>query len=166
MTVVSFKQAKSRLVAPATIAVAVTVLMVGSTLALLAYLRNREKQSSSIRQQLTWELDNVQSPTEAVQVRRVDAFKGTHGNIANYYKTNLTYDELRNYYDGELERRGWKLRTEKKLTTWQKDLGESLRTYCKGPFAANVYFTGKNETALGFKYSLSVSWRLVEECGS
>ena len=117
-----------------------------------------------MRQRLDRELGGIPTPPEATYVRHVNSFKGTHGSVANYYATSLSYDEIRAYYDRELEMRGWKLKGESKLETWRKDLGESARVYCRDPLAVEIYFTGKNEAAFRYRYALSVNWRVVEEC--
>jgi hypothetical protein len=157
---------KSRVIIAFTVALLIITLTVGSCFALRAYLRRRADQASQIHRRLDRELNNIKSPAGAIKVRHVDAFKGSHGNVGDYYKTSLSNDEIRAYYDRELETHGWNLKGESTLTTWGKDLGESLRTYCKDPIAANIYFTGKNESVLGFNYSLSISWRVVDECGN
>lgn len=148
------------------LAILVVLLVVGAALGLRRYLSQRAQLAFEMHENLARELTNIPMPPQTNHVRHVDAFRGSHGNVANYYTTSLSYDEIRAYYDLELETRGWKLKGESKLETWGKDVGESSRIYCKNPIAANVYFTGKNEVALGFKYSVSISWRVVDECGS
>lgn len=146
------------------IAILVVLVVVGAGFGLRKYLSQRSQLAFEMRQRLDRELAAIPLPPHTTQVQHVSSFKGTHGSVANYYATSLSYDEIRAYYDGELETRGWKLKGEFKLKTWDKDLGELSRIYCRDPLAVSIYFTGKNEAAFGFRYSAGVSWRVVDEC--
>jgi hypothetical protein len=119
---------------------------------------------SIMHQRIDRELHEIQTPPRTFQVQHIDGFRGTHGNVVKYYTSNLTREDIRAYYDQQLAIRGWRFKEESKLESWGKDVGESLRIYCKDVIAANVYFTGKNETVKGYTYSFSVSWRVVDEC--
>jgi len=147
------------------ITIVLTLFLLGSVFGLMRYLNHQAERSSEMHQRLDRELSEIQNAPGTAQVQHVDAFRGSHGNVANYYKSSLSYDAIRAYYDEELKKRGWKFKQENKLETWGKDLGESLRIYCKNPLAADIYFTGKNQMVKGYTYSLSVSWRVVDECG-
>src|ERR1043165_3427782 len=148
------------------IAMVVVVFFASLILGVSGYLARWIHGDSSIHQELNSELSKSPDPANAVKVDYVDSFKGTSGAAANSYKTTMTDNEIRAYYDQEMQRRGWKLYGESKLTSWDKDLGESQRIYCKQPLAADIYFTGQNEAEFGYTYSLSISWRVVDECPS
>lgn len=162
----SRKLSKFRVAVAISIALVMMAFLASSAFVLKSYIRRWISGDPSIHQQLNIELDNIPTPAQAVRVHHVDNFKGTQGNIVNSYKTSLRYDDIRVYYDRELQGRGWKLYGESKVTSWGNDLGESQRIYCKPPLALDIYFPGQNETGIGYTYSLSVSWRLVDECPS
>jgi hypothetical protein len=147
------------------LAILVALGGVAAGLFLIKYVVQEAQLALEMRQRLDRELASIPVPPQATQTGHVASFKWTQGTTANYYATRLSYDEIRAYYDLELANRGWKFYGESKLETWGKNLGESERIYCREPLAVSIYFTGKNETAFGFRYSVGVNWRLTEECG-
>jgi hypothetical protein len=105
-------------------------------------------------------LKEIMPPAGATVTQHNVSNKWTQGVIGNYYRVDLTHDQIRAHYDAELLRHGWKFKEQIPLTTWDKDYGESQAIYCRGNYAAGVYFTGNRQTELGFRYALDISWGL------
>ena len=108
------------------------------------------------------ELNQIASPAGATATQHNVINKWTHGNIGNYYRADLSYDQIRAHYDAELARHGWTFQKQVPLTSWGKDMGESQTFYCKGNHTADIYFTGREESRLGYRYALDVSWGLYD----
>ena len=87
------------------------------------------------------ELAEIVPPPGAVATQHNSIYKWTFGTVGNYYQSNLTYDQLRAYYDVELARHGWKFHKKVPLKNWGKDLGESSTVYCKGDRDVDIYWT-------------------------
>ena len=105
-------------------------------------------------------LREIIPPVGATVTQHNDSNKVTQGVIGNYYQADITYDQIRSHYDAELGRHGWKLKKEERLTTWDNDYGELQAIYCRGNYAADIYFTGNRKNELGFRYALDISWGL------
>ncbi|MBN3786750.1 hypothetical protein [Burkholderia sp. Ac-20353] len=75
------------------------------------------------------------------------------------YSTTATYAEIRQYYDGELARLGWKFQTEEPVRDWWRDLGGRTAHYRKNGYSANLQYAGEKADA-GWVYTLDLSWGL------
>jgi hypothetical protein len=106
------------------------------------------------------ELNEIMPPSGATVTQHNVSNKWTQGVIGNYYRADLTYEQIRAHYDGEFARHGWKLKKQIPLTSWGNDLGESQTIYCRGNHAADIYFTGNARTQFGYRYALDISWGL------
>jgi hypothetical protein len=106
------------------------------------------------------ELNEIMPPPGVTVSQHSVSNKWTQGVIGNYYRGDLTYDQIRAHYDAELARHGWKFKKQIPLTSWGKELGESQTIYCRGNHSADVYFTGNAQNRLGYRYALDISWGL------
>ena len=106
------------------------------------------------------ELNEVVPPAGATVTQHNVSNKWTQGVIGNYYRSTLTYDQIRAHYDAELGRHGWKFKQKILLTNWDKDFDESQTIYCRGNHAADIYFTGNGPNRVSYRYALDISWGL------
>jgi hypothetical protein len=103
-------------------------------------------------------LDEIAPPVSSARTDRHVIFKSDHGNVADDYKSELSYNDIRSYYDHQLSPKGWVFQKESKLLSWSTDKGEMMAFYCKGTLSTELYYTGTEESRLGYRYSISVSW--------
>src|SRR5215813_14677852 len=86
-----------------TVGAIISTVIVAAILCSAFWLKKRltrnYEEASTMRQRLENELNAAPPPPSTIQVRHIDAFKGTDGNFANYYQSRLTYDEIRADYD-------------------------------------------------------------------
>jgi hypothetical protein len=108
------------------------------------------------------ELNQIAAPQGAAVTQHNVTNKWAHGNVGDYYRADLSYDQIRAHYDVELARHGWKFQKQVPLTSWGKDMGESQTFYCKGDRTADIYFTGREQSRLGYRYALDISWGLYD----
>ena len=80
--------------------------------------------------------------------------------VGSSYSTELSYREIRAYYDAELARRGWRFQKEEGLRDWGRDFGGRSAHYFKGNYAASLQYAGENAD-YGWDYALELSWGLV-----
>lgn len=78
------------------------------------------------------------------------------------YKTSAPYSNIQEFYQRELESKGWYLIEDRPLTEWGKDYGGRQQTYCKGELAASIEYRGASRN--GWTYALELSWGL-HDCG-
>jgi hypothetical protein len=139
-----------------------SLVFAASLLIYRSHIAEKNQLAEARQKALEVEFRAMEQPTWSVPTQRDSIYKSDHGNIAVYYKTDRNYREIRAYYDRELEKQGWTFRREKELTTWGRQRGEWMAFYCKGQTSAEIYYTGEEETALGYRYSLSLSWELYQ----
>jgi|SRR5215813_3219479 len=132
-----------------------------STAALSLILINTIRHSPKLAD-VENELAEIAPPPGAATTQHISIYKWTSGTVGNYYQSNLTYDQLRAYYDVELARHGWKFHKQVPLKDWGKDLGESQTLYCKGDRAVDIYWTGN--APQNYRYALNITWGWPEDC--
>jgi hypothetical protein len=120
-----------------------------------------EPQSKQFQLDAEKEFRQIQPPPDAVPTSNNPSStrKTHHGVVGMSYRTNLSYPEIRAYYDAELSKHGWKFQREEKVTVWDKDYGGKQVFYSKGKYTAAIYYPGEDPNA-DFKYGLDVSWGL------
>ncbi len=91
-------------------------------------------------------------PTELNKI-----YKSDRGKIG-FYKTSSTADQIKSYYETELEKLGWKHIGEKKVESYQKFTGGTQNLFCNGEIAATLFITAQDEQRLGYTYSLALNW--------
>ena len=85
-------------------------------------------------------------------------FDPHHVTMGSLYQTNLTYSEIRAYYDAELARYGWTFKKELNVNGPDgKDYGGKQLFYSKGEFTAFIYHVGEKPNP-DYTYYFCVSW--------
>jgi hypothetical protein len=77
--------------------------------------------------------------------------------VTSNYATNMSYRELRTYYDRALAAHGWRLIREESIHDWGRDLGGVEADYQKGAYTASLQFAGPKAN-YGWTYAISFSW--------
>ena len=95
---------------------------------------------------------------DAVEVQHNNIRRDIRGGVSGYYKTDLSYQDIRAYYDGELSKRGWKFQKETGIKVWGEDLGGLQTLYCKGNVAATLDYRGREESRVGYRYAFGLYW--------
>ena len=91
-------------------------------------------------------------PTELNQIYKTDRGK------IGFYKTEVSPDRIKSFYDNELAKLGWKYVGEKKVEAFQKFSGGSQYLFCNGETAATLFTTANDDASLGYTYSLALNW--------
>ena len=118
-----------------------------------------EPKAALVQQELEQEFNAVKPLPQAVACDYHASHKTRQSLVGSSYSTNLTFSEIRAYYDAELTKQGWRFQREKALWDWGRDLGEKSVHYCKGNFTASLEYAGENAGA-GWNYALEISWGL------
>jgi hypothetical protein len=141
---------------------AVIVIAFGFVAIVLASYLRAIRRAPVTQAEVETELNQIATPSGATVTQHSISNKWTQGVIGNYYRADLSYQQIRAHYDTELARRGWTFQKQVPLTSWGKDMGESQTFYCKGDHTADIYFTGREEPRLGYRYALDISWGLYD----
>ena len=110
-------------------------------------------------------------PLSDAQPAPLDSLYKPGRGIARFYTTNASYEQVKDHYESELTRNGWKVFGERKLEIFQRYNGMMHVLFCKNHLAANLFYTGAEAPRLGYNYSLAINWDLssgfvwgVEDC--
>ena len=74
------------------------------------------------------------------------------------YRSNASYQELRDFYVKSLASLGWRLEEERVVKDWWSDLGGRELTFRDGEYYVSVQYAGE-KAEYGWNYSISVGWR-------
>ena len=138
---------------------------VAAVLISVGYLVNPlAANTQAMEAELKAQLQEVGSPERAQFIAQRRTVKDTHGAMSNEYRTDLSFDQLKQFYDAELSRHGWQFKKETEILWDRQNLGGKHLFYCKGEFTADLEYSGKLETEFGWTYSLSFTFGLQDPC--
>lgn len=156
---------KKTLVAICFLGVLLTLGMIGLTVLVYGYLSKHDAaNTAAIEAELKAQLQEIRSPEQSHFIAQRRTVKESHGAVSNEYRANLSFDELKQFYDAELLRHGWKFKKETEILWDQQNRGGKHLFYCKGEFTVDLEYAGKMETEFGWTYSLSLTWGLRDPC--
>jgi len=118
----------------------------------------------AIEAELKVQLNEIKSPEGSHFIAQRKTMKENHGAVSNEYRTDLSFSQLKQFYDAELSRRGWEFKKETEIVWDRQNLGGKHLFYCKGEFTADLEYAGKMENEFGWTYSLSLTWGLRDPC--
>ncbi|WP_139025374.1 hypothetical protein [Acetonema longum] len=101
---------------------------------------------------------SIKPPPGAVLKDVESIHKTTSASAGGKYITQLTYDEIRTYYDNELKKAGWTFLKEEPLRDWGKEFGGRTIQYKKEDYFLDLDYYGSREKEFGFTYELYISW--------
>ena len=112
--------------------------------------------ADAILSELKDELSKIQPPHTVRTEGTHESRKPEQVLLSANYRGQISYSDLRTYYDSQLSRNGWTFTHEESLKNWGRDLGEKQACYSKGNYAAFLYYRG--EVGDEYTYSLGLSW--------
>ena len=120
------------------------------------------KRGETYHQQLIGEFSTITTLPNSSLVGRLDTFSVWNSHKASVgatYVSEAQFSDIREFYDRELQSRGWHFAQDRSLTQWGKDLGRRELIYCKGELAASIEYAGQKPQR-GWTYALRLSWGL------
>jgi hypothetical protein len=146
---------------------AVVVVLVGITgLGLYVYrnLRVNGQRAEAIQKELEIEFGRIKTPSDTRSLRYSSTYKIHQAEVGSDYLSSFSYQDLRSFYDPELNRNGWRLLKAEPMKLWGRDYSGKQTFYCKGPYTATLQYAGQASDQLGWTYSFALSWGLFDEC--
>lgn len=135
------------------------VMFIITVLTMLYYGLVRTPKAKSVVTQLEREFNSVAPFPQATATHSEKSYKDNQALVLTRYSTSASYPVLRDYYDSELSKQGWKFISEEALADWGRDLGGKTAHYCKGDWSAAVEYAGQDSEGRG-AYTLAMSWGL------
>lgn len=108
------------------------------------------------------EFQSFSPPSETQPVQTNDIPRSTGGAMGVYYTTSMTFADVRQHYENQLQTNGYKFREFKSLQSWGHDYGEQVLHYCKGNVMAELYNPGSVPTKTAYQFSFSISGNAFE----
>jgi hypothetical protein len=112
------------------------------------------------RRELTAEFEGIAPPPDDVVIRHGMMI----GLVSSDYKSGLTWEKIKNHYNEELLKHGWRYIREDPIIYDGHNYGGASALYCKRPYAVSVEYAGGQESQFGFTYGISFSAGLYDEC--
>lgn len=132
-------------------------LLVIALLSLYGY-----KVETGTERNIRREFEQIKPMPDAVATRTGTVFKGTHGVISSDFRSEASYQAIRDHYDKELAANGWTFQKEEPVIYRGRDQGGKTALYCKGHYAASLEYAGQLEPELGWTFSFGLSWGLYD----
>jgi hypothetical protein len=110
------------------------------------------------------EFEKVVPPPQSIRTYRGSMHKTVLGVATSYHKVQLSYPEIKAYYNAELARLGWKFVSEGDIRYDGVDYGGKKLNYCKGNYSARVQYAGQQEEQFGWTYAFSLTWGTDAGC--
>jgi len=121
-------------------------------------------KAAEIQKDMEGEFKMIEPLPGATQLRYGSMHKTHQGDVGGDYKTDKSYEEIRKYYDRELNNHSWRFVKEEPVKIWRRDYGGKEAFYCKGIYTATLQYSGQEEKDVGWTYSFGLSWGLFDEC--
>src|SRR3989442_4331184 len=93
----------------------------------MAFMTVHETKNEPRAQQVQNDLESEFRAFQPLPQARSSWYNASHKSsqslVSSHYQTNLTYSDIRAYYDVELAKHGWKFYEEEQMRDWGRDLG-------------------------------------------
>jgi hypothetical protein len=149
----------ARLTSQEIVAGVIAFAFIGAIVIFFFYLDATSESAVRAQVDLEKEFHSIDRPPQTVPFDYFASHKMQHALVTEKYKTTLSYLEIRDYYDDQLTKRGWKFVKEEPLYDWWRAHGGKILYYRKGNYIAELEFQG-NESDAGYTYSVGLSWGL------
>lgn len=116
-----------------------------------------EPNGAAKQAELERQFDGIPKLPGSVPTELNKIYTSDRGKIG-FYKVSSTPDEIKSYYETELEKLGWKYIGTKKVEAYQRFTGGTQNLFCNGEVAATLFVTAQDEQRLGYTYSLALNW--------
>lgn len=143
------------------------LLSIGLILGMLSLVHDqREAEAIADKNQkdIEQEFREILPLSRAAVIQHGSTRKTSHGIVSAAYKTDESYESIKQYYHNELASRGWSFRQEAGVKYDGKDYGGKELIYCKVGRAAHVQYAGQQEKEFGWTFSFALTWDYSDEC--
>lgn len=82
---------------------------------------------------------------------------GSNAAITRKYKSDASFDEVKQFYLKQLTIQGWQLTEEKELKDKGRYKGERVLNFTRGEFLLSVQFAGRRKEDLGWDYAVRIA---------
>ncbi len=112
---------------------------------------------SSKLDEITEILKSVSVHPSKVEIETNNHSNSSNASIIRKYKSDVPFDEVKEFYLKQLTNQGWQLIEEHELKDKGRYKGERVLHFTRGEFLLSVQFAGKRKEVLGWDYALRIA---------
>ncbi len=124
----------------------------------------RTPKAKQAEAQLEKEFALVKPFPQGTAIHSEKSYKDAQALLVTTYSTPAGYPVVREHYDSELTRSGWKFMSERTVNDWGRDLGKNTAHYCKGVWSADLEYMGRETTGGNEDYAIAFGWHGDQPC--
>jgi len=113
--------------------------------------------SSSKLDEITEILKSVSAHPSKVEIETNNHSSGSNASITRKYKSDVPFDDVKEFYLKQLTHQGWQLIEEQELKDKGRYKGERVLHFTRGEFLLSVQYAGKRKEVLGWDYVLRIA---------
>jgi len=113
--------------------------------------------SSSKLDEITEILKSVSIHPSKVEIETNNHSSSSNTSITRKYKSDVPFDEVKEFYLKQLINQGWHLTEEQELKDKGRYKGERALHFTRGEFLLSIQFAGKRKEVLGWDYALRIA---------
>ncbi|MDQ3713894.1 MAG: hypothetical protein M3388_16980 [Acidobacteriota bacterium] len=107
--------------------------------------------------EITEILKSVSIHPSKAEIETNNQSSGSNASITRKYKSDVPFDEVKEFYLKQLANQGWQLIEEQELKDKGRYKGERVLHFTRGEFLLSVQFAGKRKEVLGWDYALRIA---------
>ncbi len=124
----------------------------------LSSCNSHDSNTSSLKlDEITEILKSVSIHPSKVEIETNNHSSSSNTSITRKYKSDVPFDEVKEFYLKQLINQGWQLIEEKELKDKGRYKGERALHFTRGEFLLSIQFAGKRKEVLGWDYALRIA---------
>ena len=112
---------------------------------------------SSKLDEITEILKSVSAHPSKIELETDNHSDGSNTSITRKYKSDVSFDEVKEFYLKQLTKQGWQLIEERELRDRGRFRDERVLHFTRGEFLLSVQYAGKRKEVLGWDYVLRIA---------
>ncbi len=102
-------------------------------------------------------MKSVSAHPSKVEIETNNHSSGSNASITRKYKSDVPFDDVKEFYLKQLTHQGWQLIEEQELKDKGRYKGERVLHFTRGEFLLSVQYAGKRKEVLGWDYVLRIA---------
>ncbi len=107
--------------------------------------------------EITEILKSVSTHPGKIEISTDNHSIGSNHSITRKYKSNVSFDEVKDFYLQQLIGQGWLFDEERELKDKGRYKGERVLHFTRGEFVLSIQFAGERKEVLGWDYAIRIA---------
>ncbi len=114
--------------------------------------------NSSKLDELTEILKSVSVHPSKIETETNNQSSSSNASITRKYKSDVSFDEVKEFYLEQLTNQGWQLNEERELRDRGRFRDERVLHFTRGEFLVSVQYAGRRREHLGWDYAVRIAY--------